>query len=174
MINTPVQPLERWRLRPAVAADEGFLRRLYDSTRAQELAAWGWDAAAQSAFLDLQFRAQRTHHQRLWPQASEEIVLVDGQPAGRRLWALGESELRLIDIALLPECQGQGVGGALVQALMDLAAHNGLTLRLMVQSDGPAQRLYQRLGLQRAAGGQAPYCEMAWKCRFATGPTAAP
>ncbi len=51
--------------RPVRPGDEEFLRRVYAGTRAQELAAVGWDDRQQAAFLAMQFDAQqRAYHQR--------------------------------------------------------------------------------------------------------------
>src|SRR5262249_18789968 len=50
-------------LRPAVADDEAFLYELYCSTRAEEIAAFGWDRAQRDAFLQLQFRGVQRHYQ---------------------------------------------------------------------------------------------------------------
>jgi ribosomal protein S18 acetylase RimI-like enzyme len=136
---------------------------LYGTTRAWELAAWGWEAAAQAASLDQQFRAQRSHCQRLWPQARDEIVELADQPVGRRLIVNGERELRLVDIAVLPDHQGQSLGSDLLLDLMDQSARNGRTLRLTVWAGGQAQRLYQRLGLRATPAGESPYLEMEWR-----------
>lgn len=151
-----------WTVRPARADDEPFLRRLYATTRQQELADWGWDSAAQAAFVDLQFRAQRAHYQREWPQASDEIVLVGGLPVGRRLTDRGAGGLRLVDIALLPDQRGRGLGAALVRELLVEADRTGQSLSLQVQAGNPAQRLYERLGLRVTDRAAAPYVAMRW------------
>jgi len=46
-------------LRPIRLDDEGFLFRLYASTRQEEISAWGWNQAQQEAFLHVQYTAQR-------------------------------------------------------------------------------------------------------------------
>ena len=45
-------------LRAATDGDREFLFELYNTTRAQELEAWGWAPAQCDAFLKMQFDAQ--------------------------------------------------------------------------------------------------------------------
>lgn len=158
--------------RPATALDRGFLARLYTGTRRQELAQLGGDTATLSAILDLQFRAQTAHYQQHWPDARSDIVLVDGEPGGRRLVAHRPDAVHLVDIALLPQHQGQGLGAALVREVMQAAAQAGVPLRLQVHEGNPARRLYERLGL-RVTGAAAPYLAMAWShCATSVSPPA--
>ncbi len=148
-------------LRTAAPEDEAFLYNLYAGTRAEELAAWGWDAAQQQAFLSLQFRGQQAHYAQ-YPNPDHRIILDETQPIGRLLISRMEKEIRLVDIALLPEHRGQGIGAKLIRELLDEAAQNGKVVRLHVEKFNPAQRLYQRLGFEIAGDAQTHYL-MEWK-----------
>jgi ribosomal protein S18 acetylase RimI-like enzyme len=53
---------------------------------------------------------------------------------------------RLLDISLLPEHRGQGIGGELIRALIKECGELGAVLKLQVLNTNPAQRLYTRLG----------------------------
>ena len=55
-------------------------------------------------------------------------------------------EVRLVDIALLPEHRNAGIGTALIQSLIDEASRAGKALRLQVLRASPGVRLYERLG----------------------------
>lgn len=132
-------------LRPVGPDDEAFLYELYASTRAAELAAYGWDTTQQAAFLQLQFRGQRAHYAE-YPNADEQIILDDGRSIGRLFVARLEKEIRLVDIALLPAWRGQGIGARLIEALLAEAARAGLPVRLHVEKFNPARQLYERLG----------------------------
>lgn len=136
-------------LRPVSPDDEAFLRALHASTRADELDMTGWSEQERAAFLDFQFRAQRDDYARRFPGAEHSIVLVRGEPAGR-VWAHeGDGELRLLDISLLPDHQGRGVGTAVLRSLQDRARDAGLPLRhTVLTSNSGALRLYQRLGFE--------------------------
>ncbi len=135
-------------LRAAQADDDAFLYDLYAGVRADEMAAWGWDAAQQQMFLRLQFNAQRQHYDQ-YPNADHRIILSDDQPVGRLLVSRLEDEIRLVDIALLPESRSRGIGGLLIQHLLDEARQAGKVVRLHVEKNNRAQRLYERLGFAR-------------------------
>ncbi|MGH9802529.1 MAG: GNAT family N-acetyltransferase [Blastocatellia bacterium] len=143
---TPSLP-DQISLRPAEADDQAFLFELYRDTRAEEMAAWGWGEAQQHAFLSLQFRA-RTMSYSAYPNTEHSIVLNAGQPIGRLLISRMEDEIRLVDIALLAEVRGQGIGAKLIAGLFDRARNENLPVRLHVEKLNPALRLYQRLGFQ--------------------------
>ena len=54
-------------LRPATAADEPFLYRVYASTREDELRLVDWDDDQKAAFLTMQFSAQRSSYRQQFP-----------------------------------------------------------------------------------------------------------
>jgi ribosomal protein S18 acetylase RimI-like enzyme len=141
-------------IRPAAEADEPFLYALYASTRAEELAAWGWTSAQQERFLQLQFRAQQQHYA-AYPDTVHWIIEQQSpsspaqqlrQPLGRLLLSFLPDEIRLVDVALLPDYRGQGLGAALVGWVQAQASAEGKAVRLHVTPDNPARRLYERLG----------------------------
>lgn len=133
-------------LRPVRAEDEPFLFDLYCSTRQAELAAWGWDPAQQAVFLRLQFQAHEQFYRTQGAAADQQIVLVAGEPVGRRIVLRGADEIRLADIALLPAWRNAGLGTTLIGQVLAEAAERGLPVRLRVALGNPAQRLYTRLG----------------------------
>jgi ribosomal protein S18 acetylase RimI-like enzyme len=73
------------------------------------------------------------------------VILHGGQPAGRLFLHRGTDEIRVVDIGLLPEHRNQGIGGALLKAVLDEAAEAGKAVRLHVESFNRAVRLYERL-----------------------------
>lgn len=134
-------------LRPSTPADAPFLFSVYASTRAEELAPVPWSAEQKAAFLRMQFDAQTAHYAAHYaPAASFQVVLVDGVPAGRLIVHRGEHDVRIVDIALLPEHRGRGVGGRLLQPLLAEAAAKGQRVSIYVEFNNPALRLYTRLG----------------------------
>jgi ribosomal protein S18 acetylase RimI-like enzyme len=149
------------RLRPAQAEDQAFLLDLYRSTRADEMAAWGWDQAQQQAFVALQFRAQQAHYAD-YPNTDHQIILDDQGLIGRLLLSRLEDEIRLVDIALLPEHRGQGIGRRLIEGLFAEAAGAGKAVRLHVGKDNRAVPLYTRLGFQ-IIGDKETHFFMEWR-----------
>ena len=51
-----------------------------------------------------------------------------------------------MDIALLPEHRGAGIGSAVLRGLLAEAAAAGKPVRIHVERLNPARRLYERLG----------------------------
>ena len=73
-------------------------------------------------------------------------MLVDGEPAGRLYVARWKKELRIVDIALLPEHRGRGIGAELLRELLEEADAAGKPVTIHVERENPAMGLYQRLG----------------------------
>lgn len=151
------------RTRPVTPADEPFLFELYASTRRDELAAWGWDAAQQEAFLRLQYLAQSRGYAAEFPDADHRIICEGDQPVGRILVHRTEQAIALVDMALLPDFRGAGIGTALIGALQAEAEASGRPLRLQVlRSNAAARRLYERLGF-RITGEAGLHLAMEWR-----------
>lgn len=134
-------------LRPISERDVPFLEALYATTRS-DIAALAIDDVSKHRLVSMQFRAQHEHYQRYFSDASFDLILEHGTPVGRLYVDRSEEELRLIDIALLPECRGRGIGGSLLAELIEEAAAADLPVRLRVEPDSPAVSLYRRLGFE--------------------------
>jgi GNAT superfamily N-acetyltransferase len=145
--------------RPASADDGDFLFRLYASTRAEELAAFGWPPAQLESFLRMQFHARRQSYAAAFSDAVHSILLAGTTAAGSAIVWRGAQEIRLVDIALLPEFRNRGLGGQWISGLIREARAAGLPLRLSVLHGNPAGRLYERLGFVPKSAGPM-YIEM--------------
>jgi ribosomal protein S18 acetylase RimI-like enzyme len=138
-------------------ADEPFLRRLIIAEVAENLMASSWPETIRDNLLDVQYRARRNSIRANFPQAESLLVLLDGQNAG---WLVVDGtegtqkdELRLVEILLLPDHRGKGVGSQLIRDLLLTAERAHLPLRLSVDvRNAAAIRLYERLGFRRIAG----------------------
>ncbi len=137
-------------LRAARPEDEGFLYKIYASTRADELALLGWGEEQQAAFLKMQFSAQQRAYAWQFPEAEHFIILRDEELAGRLIIVKTNQELRLTDITLLPEYRNGGAGTFLIKELQTQASAAELPLRLRVmKTNVAASRLYERLGFKQ-------------------------
>ena len=105
-----------------------------------------WDDAQKDAFLRMQFDAQDAWWHENYDGASFDVILVDGEPAGRLYVHRGPSEIRIVDIALIPEHRGGGVGTSLLRDLLAEADEGGKSVTIHVERMNPALRLYERLG----------------------------
>ncbi len=146
-------------LRPAAARDEPFMRALYASTRADEMALVPWTPEQKQAFLDMQFRAQRLSYLNEYPHAEYSIIEQSGQPAGRMIVDRSGEAILLMDIALLPQFRNRGIGTALLRELLHEADRARRPVRLHVEDFNPAKRLYLRLGFAKT-GTVGIYSEM--------------
>ena len=133
-------------LRPAAASDRSFLLELYATIRDAELSLVDWDDATKRAFVQMQFEAQDSHYRTHYRNTSYDIVEVDGVPVGRLYVARWDDEMRVVDISLLPQWRGRGIGKQLFEDLMAEAAAAQQPLTIHVERQNPALRLYQRLG----------------------------
>ncbi len=133
-------------LRTIRAEDRDFLLRVYASTRAEELALTDWDEAQKRAFLAQQFEAQHHHYQTHYRGARFDLILLDSEPIGRLYVARWKEEIRIMDIALLPEYRNGGIGSGLLRELLEEAAATSRRLTIHVERYNPALRLYRRLG----------------------------
>jgi ribosomal protein S18 acetylase RimI-like enzyme len=149
-------------LRPICSEDLQFLCTVYASTREPELTTLPWDAAQKAAFLQMQFDAQHAQYQEHYAGASFDIILVDGQPAGRLYVKRATDEFRIVDIALLPEFCNRGIGTTLLKDLQAEATAAGRPLRIHVERFNPALSLYQRLGFREIAD-RGVYLFMEWR-----------
>ena len=137
-------------LRPAAEGDRPFLLRVYAGTREPELEASGLPREQWGAFVEHQFEAQSRHYE-TYEYTSFDVVLVDGEPAGRLIVARWPEELRIVDIALLPEFRGRGIGTRLMRELIKEADNIEVKASIHVERFNPAQHLYSRLGFRAVA-----------------------
>jgi ribosomal protein S18 acetylase RimI-like enzyme len=156
-------------LRPVTPEDDPFLRELYASTRREELAAMGLGGAQLDALLQMQFLAQRRGYAAQFPGAHHHIVLRDGAPAGRLYVDRRPGAIRVVDIALLPEHRGAGLGGALLRELLVEAAGSRSLVCLHVLHANPALRLYERLGFTRT-GVDGLHLALTWRPEASASP----
>ena len=144
--------------RAATEGDDSFLQALFASTRPQEMAFFGADEAQKRAFVSMQFSILP----RSYPKAEHKIILAGDVPIGRTIVDRKSDELRLVDIALLPDFRNHGIGAVLIQQLLDEGRERQLPVRLHVFKYGDAVRFYERLGFQ-LIDDDGSYLKMEWR-----------
>lgn len=148
-------------LRPETDADIPFLMRLYASTREAELAPLPWSIEQKEAFLASQFQAQRFHYRTHFADCAFDVIEQRGVPVGRLYLQARARYLHVIDIALLPDWRGKGIGTAILAALTATARSSGKGIDMFVEKFNPALRLYRRLGFTDIAD-HGVYLEIEW------------
>ena len=137
------------RLRPTAATDDPFLCALYASTRTEELAPVPWTEEQKRGFLEMQFRAQAIHYNTHYPSASFMVIESGGEPIGRLVVDRRPEDIRVVDISLVPEHRGKGIGTMFLRELLNEAEGSGKSVSVHVEHFNPAMRLYERLGFRR-------------------------
>jgi ribosomal protein S18 acetylase RimI-like enzyme len=127
-------------------ADLGFVAGLYASTRAEELAPTGWPPEAKLAFLLQQHDAQHRHYRNVYDGAEWLIVEQESHAIGRLYRVIWPAEIRIIDISLVPEARGRGIGAAILRDIQAEAEALGRSVTIHVEKNNPARSLYERLG----------------------------
>jgi ribosomal protein S18 acetylase RimI-like enzyme len=112
---------------------------------------WGWDEVWQQR----RFREECA-------ESETAVVWFAGRIAGYIQIVLEAERLMLRNVAIHPDVQGQGIGAALVEEMMDRATALGLPVALGVFRTNPrAGVFYERLGFRRA-GENETHVKMEW------------
>ena len=149
--------------RPITEADLEFLYRVYASTRQDEMALMPWEGDEKDAFLRSQFQFQQRHYRQSYPDTTFAVVMLGGDEIGRLYVQRHEDKILIIDIALLPEHRGKGIGGRILQGLLQEAPETARPVGIHVsKSNGSAISFYQRLGFEKVED-VGLYDRMEWR-----------
>ncbi len=150
-------------LRPAREKDASFLRALFETSRPDAAILAAWPEAVRRPFLDQQFHFQTIHYARIYPDADRLLIVTEGQPVGRVIVSRLPDEWCLVDIALLPDWRGKGIGTLLIRSIQAAARRAGAPrVQLTVDVQNRARKLYERLGF--VAGAESiPAVAMSWR-----------
>ena len=136
-------------LRAVNADDREFLLRVYEVSRAIELAMVPWDAEQRRAFVEQQFDAQSSHYENEYRDTKHDIIICDNQPVGRLFVSRGDPEqTAILDITVLPEHRKKGIAMRLINNLQDEAASACKSLRIFIESFNPSRELFRKLGFE--------------------------
>lgn len=124
-------------LRPARAEDFDYCARLYFE---------GMENIIRE--LNLSMEAQVAGFRQRWDVTQVKIVTLDGTDIGWLQSFVREDALFLAQLFVDHAWRGQGIGTAIVEALIEEAGRAGRALTLGVVKTNPALRLYQRLGFR--------------------------
>ncbi len=148
-------------LRTFADADLDFLKRVYAGSRERELGVLDWGKQQKDDFIEMQFNAQHQYYQQHYNKAEYSVITKDEVDVGRLYLDRGDDEIRIVDIALLPEHCNQGTGSYLLGKIFDEARERKLPVRIHVEKFNPARRLYSRLGFKSVEDGDV-YLLMEW------------
>lgn len=107
-----------------------------------------WSDEQKERFLRSQFELQTEHFHRHYPEASFHLICEGDAPIGRLFVDRAHDSIHILDIAIIPERQREGIGTALLEELQAEAKLSGEKMTLYVELFNPAQELYKRLGFR--------------------------
>ena len=136
-------------LRRVRAEDDAFVFALFRTSREAEFALL--PQPQRETLLRFQYQAQSHDYAARFPHSEHFIVESCGQAAGRLLLNREADEHRVVDIAIVPELQRQGIASVVLKSLIAEAEAAGAALRLSVWYSNPALDLYRRLGFCETA-----------------------
>jgi ribosomal protein S18 acetylase RimI-like enzyme len=121
--------------RRAEESDVPFLMRLRRESMDKHLEATG------------ESTDESDHLARLWYRFEcAEVLLQAGNPVGLLKVSRDGKDWKVIQIQLVSERQGQGLGAQLLKQVITEAVASGASLTLSVLKANPARSLYERLG----------------------------
>lgn len=130
-------------LRPAGAADKPFLFELFSQNPEYAFL----PPVLRDQLLQMQFSAQGSAYKCQFSDSGYQIVLRDGDPVGKIWIARRENDFYLVDIAILANARGKGIGSELLRRLQEEARIAGKPIRSSVSRfNSGSLRFHQRLG----------------------------
>jgi len=128
-----------WQLRPASEGDRHFLYHLHVTTMREVIeATWGWNEEWQRADFAKRFRES--------PYLVDEA---DDIAVGTLCIERRPDCFYILELQLLPEYQGVGIGTDVIRGVIRDAASEHLPVALsVVHANQRAKRLYERLGFE--------------------------
>lgn len=155
----PAFSLDGVLLRQMETADEPIFRGLYAEVRALELRGTHWPDAEKQAFCDSQYTLQDQHYRNHYADFEPWAICLDDVVIGRMYLATFDGLLILMDITIAASHRGRGIGSTILSDVIRQADLQGREMRLHVEADNPARRLYVRLGFVELERGDI-YLEM--------------
>jgi len=147
------------RLRPLTEKDLPFIEKLYRSAKEKGLDLnKNWTELQKAAFFRMQSILQDAHYKKVFPNAVFEIIEYNKKTVGRLYTHESENEITGIDISLLPEFRGRGIGTKILRSLLAKAADKQKIFATQVERNNPAYQLYLRLGFKYTGDNGTYYC----------------
>jgi ribosomal protein S18 acetylase RimI-like enzyme len=152
-------------LRPIQDEDLVVLSEIYGSTREEELKqVTHWSDQEKQGFIQQQFMAQHEYYQKNYIGAGFYLIVKNKIPIGRLYIHQNYQEkvIRIIDIALLPNWQKQGIGKGILEDILAEGKALKRNVSIHVEAFNPAKHLYERLGFEKISETNGVYHLMQW------------
>ena len=132
--------------RKFIEKDRNFIEQVFKSTREPELKQTNWSNLQKESFILMQSVAQEADYKTSFPHLEKKLILYKNKQAGRLYLSETSSHLRLVDISLLPQFRGKGIGTTILSQLIKRAEKSKRILCLHVRKENRAMSLYIKSG----------------------------
>jgi ribosomal protein S18 acetylase RimI-like enzyme len=151
-------------LRPAQKSDDPFFYEVFRSVRAPEFAVLGLLPEQLEMLIQQQYEARTGSYEAQFPDSGNSVVLSGETPIGQFWVFRTPEEFLVVDIALMPDHRGAGVGAILMKQFMAEADAARVPVRVTVATNNPGSlRFHQRLGFSITTQ-DAMYYTMEYRC----------
>ncbi|HTO79557.1 MAG TPA: GNAT family N-acetyltransferase [Methylocystis sp.] len=152
------------RLRPETEADEAFRFALFCASRPPEEDFSPLGPELAQHLLRQQFRAQNHGYRADFPQARFAVVEFDDAPVGHVIVDVDDTQMRVVDLAIVPDRRSAGLGEAVLHLIIAEARHRKLPLRASVLNGNQGSlRFCRRLGFEPIGEPTAFHTELEWR-----------
>jgi len=122
-------------MRQAKNSDLGFLQKLRSETMDEYLKQEGLPVDEFSHLKRIQYHFEAAN-----------ILNIHGKPVGLFKYYEEEKVCHVVQVQILPQYQGKGIGKSLITTLQKQAIKEDVSINLSVLKSNPAKSLYERLG----------------------------
>lgn len=130
--------------KPISDMDLPFLYKVYRSTRIQEMQITNWSNDEIERFLQMQFYLQHIQYMGNYDCPSFTIIVHNEIPIGRLYINRFDDEIRIIDIAILPEYRNKGIGSKIIKSIIAESEIKKIPISLHVEHNNTAIDFYRR------------------------------
>lgn len=152
-------------LRAEIEDDASFLEELVIAVRESELGYRELPVEERNRLLKEQNRLQLVHYRKRFPTAFFLIVEANGKHIGRLYLDHKIDGIHVIELSLLPDYQGHGIGHQLLKNIQAEATRTKIPITLSVAHGNPALSFYERLGFQTNESTDT-HLRMKWTAKF--------
>jgi|GEM_PF-1344619 len=123
-----------------------FLFSLFVSTRAAEMAAWGWSNPQALQFLSSQYDLQQRSYRQQFRNLKTYMICQAEQPMGVIQLEEQTNSIRIINLIIATSLQRLGIGTSVLRFLQSIAVQQRKSIELTVENTNLAKQWYIHLG----------------------------
>jgi GNAT superfamily N-acetyltransferase len=133
-------------LRPESAEDASFIDELVIAVRETEPGFRDLPVEERTRLLIEQSQLQQADYRRKFPQAHFLVIVASGKLVGRFYVNHTSNHIRVVELSILPDYQGHGIGIQLMKSVLAEGTRTGLPVRLSMAIGNPVLSFYDKLG----------------------------